>query len=89
MCAADAITSVETDNAEGKRPPMRIVIHEVSTYEFTRDLDVLSEEMGLSVEQIANLSDEELWDKINNTWPMCEGVWRNVSVEEQDVKIHR
>lgn len=89
MCAADAITRVETDNAAAERPSMRIVIHEVSTYVFTRDLDVLSDEMGLSIEQIAELSDEELWDKINNTWPMCEGVWRNVSVEEQEVKIYR
>ena len=68
---------------------MRIVIHEISTYEFTRDVEELAAELKLSVEEMTNLSDEELWDKINNTWPFCESIWRNVAVEEQEVTIHR
>lgn len=68
---------------------MRIVIQEVATYEFTRDVDELATEMKLSVEEMNNLSDEELWDTINNTWPICESIWRNVAVEEQEITIHR
>lgn len=68
---------------------MRIVIHEISTFEFTRDVEELATELKLSVEELTTLSDEELWDKINNTWPICESIWRNVAVEEQEITIHR
>lgn len=68
---------------------MRIIINDVVTYTFDFEATQLARELHITLSKLEALSDDELWDQVANTWPLCERIWRDSDVTERTVAISR